>query len=253
MDQKGGGTMNPTRRELLSGLAFSGATLLLSSCAGRRKPSPGHKTSDDENRTANGDVTAVEDLMREHGVLRRALLVYAETAPKLGGRPSSGTVEALRKTAGLFRRFGEDYHERQLEEAAIFPVVRSVPGPAAACVDVLIAQHFRGREITDEILFMTRRSRPGSAELESLGRMMASFASMYQNHAAREDTIVFPAWKRALSAHQLDEAAEKFEEIERRQFGKDGFEDAVRQIGEIEDALGLADLAQFTAPPPPAR
>ena len=44
---------------------------------------------------------------------------------------------------------------------------------------------------------------------------------------------------------------DKFEEIERQQFGKDGYEDAVAQIGQIEQALGLADLAQFTARPPP--
>jgi hypothetical protein len=74
---------------------------------------------------------------------------------------------------------------------------------------------------------------------------------MYQNHAAREDTIVFSAWKEALSERQLHEMGDKFEEIERQQFGKDGYEDAVVQIGQIEQVLGFADLAQFTAPPPP--
>jgi len=74
---------------------------------------------------------------------------------------------------------------------------------------------------------------------------------MYQNHAAREDTIVFPAWKEALSERQLEEMGGKFEEIERQQFRKDGYEDAVAQIGQIEQMLGLADLAQFTAPPSP--
>jgi hypothetical protein len=63
-------------------------------------------------------------------------------------------------------------------------------------------------------------------------------------------TIVFPAWKDALSEHQLDQMGEEFEEIERRQFGKDGFEDAVAQIGQVEAALGYADLAGFNAPPP---
>jgi hemerythrin-like domain-containing protein len=252
MDQKGGGTMNPTRRELLSGLAFSGATLLLSSCAGRRKPLPGHKTSDDENWTANGDVTAVEDLMREHGVLRRALLVYAEAARKPAGSASARTIEALRKTALLFRSFGEDYHEKLLEEAAVFPAVRSASGLAAACVDVLTAQHRRGREITDAVLSMTRRPGIGSSEAEPLGRMMSAFVRMYQNHAAREDTFIFPAWKQALSAEQLAEAADRFEDIERRMFGTDGFGEAVRKIEEIEETLGLADLAQFTAPPPAA-
>jgi hypothetical protein len=39
--------------------------------------------------------------------------------------------------------------------------------------------------------------------------------------------------------------------IEQRQFGKDGYEEAVKQIGDIEGSLGLTDLTQFTAPPPP--
>jgi len=43
----------------------------------------------------------------------------------------------------------------------------------------------------------------------------------------------------------------KFEDIEKEQFGGDGFEDAVKQISAIEGSLGLADIAQFTAPPPP--
>ena len=38
----------------------------------------------------------------------------------------------------------------------------------------------------------------------------------------------------------------EFEEIERRQFGKDGFEDAAAQVGQVEAALGYADLAGLT-------
>jgi len=45
--------------------------------------------------------------------------------------------------------------------------------------------------------------------------------------------------------------AEKFEEIEHQQFGEDGFDDAVKQIGTIEGMLSLTDISQFTMPPPP--
>lgn len=76
---------------------------------------------------------------------------------------------------------------------------------------------------------------------------------MYRNHAAREDTIVLPAWKKTLTSDQLNEMNEKFEDIEHQQFGKDGFDDAVAQVSDIESTLGLADLAKFTAPPPPAK
>jgi hemerythrin-like domain-containing protein len=84
-----------------------------------------------------------------------------------------------------------------------------------------------------------------------LERAFETFVLMYQNHTAREDTIVFPAWKNALSDRQLHEMGDKFEDIERQTFGRDGFDDAVKQVGQVEQVLGLADVAQFTAPPPP--
>ncbi len=195
-------------------------------------------------------VGAVEDLMREHGVLRRAILVYREAAVKLRAKPASVDPDALRRTALLFRSFGEDYHEKKLEEAHIFPTLKRAGGPAAAYVDILIAQHQRGREITDYVLAVTAKGAIVT-DAEPLARALDGVELMYEHHTAREDTVVFPAWKDALSAHQLDEMGETFEEIEHRQFGKDGFEDAVAQIAHIEQALGIADIARFTPPPPP--
>jgi hemerythrin-like domain-containing protein len=196
------------------------------------------------------EVGAVEDLMREHGVLRRVLLVYAESVPKLRGGMAVNAA-ALHRAAELFRDFGEEYHEKKLEEAHIFPRVKKAGGTAAGYVDVLLVQHRRGREITRYILGATTSPRAASGAGEPLARAFESFVRMYQNHTAREDTIVFQAWKNALSARELDEMGEKFEDIETAQFGGDGFEKAVKEIGEIELALGFADLAQFTAPTPP--
>ena len=197
------------------------------------------------------EVGAVEDLMREHGVLRRAILIYREAAVKLRAKPAGVDPDALRRTALLFRSFGEDYHEKKLEEAHIFPTIRRAGGQAAAYVDILIAQHQRGREITDYVLALTAKGAVVSADAEPLARALDGVELMYEHHTAHEDTVVFPAWKDGLSAHQLDEMGEQFEEIEHRQFGKDGFEDAVAQIAHIEQALGIADIARFTPPPPP--
>jgi hemerythrin-like domain-containing protein len=204
-----------------------------------------------QKKGEENEVGAIEDLMREHGVLRRALLVYIESVPKLRANPANLDAGAIARTTKLFRSFGEDYHERKLEEAHIFPAVRKAGGPAAAYVDVLVAQHNRGREITEYILAVTEKGAIGTGDAEPLARVFETFVLMYQNHAAREDTIVFPAWKDALSERQLREMGDRFEDIERQTFGKDGFEDAVKQIAQIEQTLGFADLAQFTAPPPP--
>lgn len=234
---------DPARRRLL--LAFAGGAGASLVASGGRAFADPMRGPGQEKETA-----AVEDLMREHGVLRRALLVYRESAERIrgGGKLDVG---ALNRTARLFRAFGEDYHEKKLEEEHIFPVIRRSGGSAAAYPDVLVSQHNRGREVTDYILAKTGRGMIGAGDAEPLSRAMISFVVMYQNHAAREDTIVFPAWKLALSQKRIEELGDEFEDIEKRQFGHDGFEDAVRTMAEVEHALGYADLAQFTPPPPP--
>jgi hemerythrin-like domain-containing protein len=197
------------------------------------------------------EVTATEDLMREHGVIRRALLVYYELIPKLRQNAASIDASALRQTAQLFRTFGEDYHERMLEEQHIFPLIRKQGRELAHYADVLTEQHNRGREITDYVLAVTNGGKISSAHSEPLAKVFESFVLMYQNHASREDTIVFPAWKKNFSDKRLDEISDQFEDIEHKMFGKDGFEDAEKKISGIEAALGFSDLAQFTPPPPP--
>src|SRR3546814_17103022 len=79
-----------------------------------------------------GEVTANEDLMREHGVLRRILIVYRETAPKLVANSAGVDAAALANAATIFRTFGERYHEKLLEEQHIFPIVRKAGGERSA-------------------------------------------------------------------------------------------------------------------------
>ena len=71
---------------------------------------------------------------------------------------------------------------------------------------------------------------------------------MYEPHAAREDTILFPAFKKAVGPKGYNELGDQFEDIERRTFGGDGFDIAIDKIADIERRLGLADLNAFTAP-----
>jgi hemerythrin-like domain-containing protein len=234
------------RRRFVNAAGMVGAGLMLAGTNSRVV-----RAAEKHDEDSEKEVGAVEDLMREHGVIRRAILVYREAAVKLRAKPSDVDPDILRRTALLFRNFGEDYHEKKLEETHIFPTIKKAGGPAVAYVDILVAQHQRGREITDFVLAVTAKGAIGTGDAEPLARALDSVELMYEHHAAREDTIVFPAWKDALSAHQLGEMGEKFEEIEHQRFGKDGFEDAVTQIGRIEQALGLADIARFTAPPPP--
>lgn len=243
------------RRDFFKGgAAGAGAAFLFVACGtSGANTNSSNKTEkkDEEKGPEKIEVTAVEDLMREHGILRRALLVYSEAALRLRKNAADVSPAALQRTAKLFRAFGEEYHEKKLEEAFIFPRIKERgSGTAAKYPDILIAQHDRGREVTDYIISVTGSAKIG-AEAGAFADMLDSFVRMYQHHAAREDTIVFPAWKGLLSPQEYDDLNEKFEDIEQEQFGEDGFEDAEKQMGEIETSLGIDDILKFTPPAPP--
>src|SRR5207253_1160861 len=60
------------------------------------------------------EVGPPEDLMREHGVLKRVLLIYGEVLRRIDAKQDF-PPEALADAAGIIRSFVEDYHEK-LEE-----------------------------------------------------------------------------------------------------------------------------------------
>ncbi len=246
-----------TRRSFLVSTT-AGGTALLIGCRrdeadgdpGKRAPSASESArKNDGSSEKEHEVTATEDLMRDHGVIRRAIVIYREAAVRLRAKSAEVPAAALQKTAQLLRKFAGDYHEKKLEETHVFPALKRAGGPAAAYLDVLVAQHDRAREINDYIA--AAGAKITAANTEAVARALESFARMYEEHAAIEDTVLFPAWKKSMSAKQLDEMGELFEDIEHKTLGKSGFDDAVDEIAAIERAFRL-DLAWFTAPPPGA-
>lgn len=182
--------------------------------------------------------------MREHGVLKRILLIYGEGIRRLqAGEPNP--VQALNAAAGIIRSFIEDYHE-QLEEQHVFPKLETA-GRLVDQTSVLRTQHQRGRVITDRLLAATGASAPsGQPARDALMRDMSVFIRMYEPHEAREDTVIFPALRDVVPAKELRDMAETFEDEEHRRFGQAGFQGVVEHVADIEKTLGIYDLSQFT-------
>lgn len=191
-------------------------------------------------------VSPIEDLVRQHGILRRIVNIFAEAERRIRLGEADIDTAAIADAAKLFRAFGEDWHERALEEGHVFPALRKAGGEAEKLVNVLLSQHRRGREITGYLINL------GAYEPEPLASALGSMARMYNAHAAFEDTVVFPAWTAKLSKDRLDEIGVTFRDMEREAFGKDGFEYAVARVKEIEQTLQVTDLDVFTAPHPPS-
>ena len=226
----------PSRRAafVATGGLFA-AGLTLSGCGGKAA------------RTAELEVSADEGLMRGHAVLRRILVIYREAAGWLAAGKTDFDAGALGQAGDLFRAFGEDYLERQLQEPHVFVPLQKAGGPAAAMVPVLLAQHNRGREVTAFVRARCEAGRIAPADAGGLARALQDFARMYEAHAAIEDTVVFPAWRQSLSDAERQAAAAQFQQIERSHFDGDAFGVVAGQVAQIEQKLGLADLARFTA------
>lgn len=72
------------------------------------------------------------------------------------------------------------------------------------------------------------------------------FNTMYSPHEAREDTVLFPAFRKIVSRHEYDSLGEEFEKSEHEKFGEDGFATIVDKVARIEKRLGIYELSQFT-------
>ena len=174
------------RRHLL-GISISAAGVIALSACGSSppKPSSGQPGAPSQEEVP---VTPPEDLMREHGVLKRILLIYREGIRRLQAGEQD-PAQALNSGAGIIRSFIEDYHEH-LEEQYVFPKLEQA-GKLTDITTVLRTQHQRGRVLTDPVLAATT----GAAALDEPARQalvqnMLAFIRMYEPHEAREDTVV---------------------------------------------------------------
>jgi len=227
-----------TRRQFLQQTSLAGAGLIAPALAYAQAQSAPEKKKDDE------EISPAEDLMREHGVLNRILLIYDHHLHLLAVKqPFDGSV--LASAADVVRHFVEDYHEK-LEEDFLFPRFLKA-GKLVGLVDTLLAQHKAGRTLTAEIHELgSLATLKFVSDQDKLADSLRAFLRMYRPHEAREDTVLFPAFRSVVSPHEYAALGEDFEKKEDELFGDEGFFKVVDQVAELEKKLGIYDLAQFT-------
>jgi len=227
--ESGGDRRHFVKRSLQAGLVGISGISLLSACSG--------------GKGEDKDVSPPEDLMQEHGLLNRILLIYDHESGQMGSGQAPN-LPALNAAAGIIRSFVEDYHEKQ-EEEYLFPRFKKA-GQLTDLVDTLLRQHNAGRRITDQLLQLTKGPALNADEGQKLVSLLSAFNTMYRPHESREDTVLFPAFRKLVSKHEYDSLGEEFEDNEHKHFGGDGFEMMVDRVAGIEKQLGIYELNQFT-------
>ncbi len=236
------------RREFfrVSAVAGSGLLVAVASPAWGEDPDNAKATSEGDKPAGNSEeeVSPAEDLMREHGVLKRVMLVYDEMLRRWDAKQEV-PPETLAAAASIIRQFVEDYHEK-LEENYLFPRFEKA-NKLTDLVKTLKDQHQAGRKVTDVILQRANlQALKDPAQRAQVVVAIREFNRMYAPHEAREDTVLFPAFRGIVSANEYDSLGEDFEKKENELFGDDGFEKMVDKVAVIEKQLGIYELSQFT-------
>jgi hemerythrin-like domain-containing protein len=224
------------RRDFVAVAGVTGAGVILS---GQASASMGATSSGGSERSH--EVTPAEDLMFEHGVIERLLLIYDEAVRRIESGQQVPEKPIL-DTARIMRDFGEKYHEK-LEEQYVFPRLEE----SRQYVDLtrtLRQQHIAGREITASVLAMSEADM--LADPQRVARALRSFGHMYLPHIASENSVAFRAFHDLMPPEQYSELGEQFEDKEDQLLGEGGFHKIVGQVSDIEKQLGIYDLNQFT-------
>ena len=189
------------------------------------------------------EVPLTEDLMREHGVLNRSLLIYEEIIHRIHHKQDF-PISALQKTIDIIRFFIEGHHER-MEEDYIFPLFEKHK-KELELIATLKEQHIKGREITSHVEKIITSDTIDHAAKQTIKNLLEEFITMYRPHEAHEDTDIFPQVRSFLTEKEFEELGDLFEDFEHQLFGEHGFEDMIKKLASIEKELNLSDLNQFT-------
>jgi hemerythrin-like domain-containing protein len=245
MTQHGDPGADLGRRAFLHAGGVVGTGLFLpATIAADRQAGGGASSQKRAQKEEEEEISPPEDLMREHGVLKRVLLVYGEAIRRIDAKQDL-PPDAVRNGASIIRTFIEDYHEK-LEEDYLFPRFEKA-GRLTDLTKVLRAQHQAGRHVTEQITQLaTAQTLKVPQSAAKLKELMRQFVRMYEPHEAREDTVLFPAFRTIVSKNEFASLGEDFEKKEHQLFGEEGFEKMVDRVASIEKTLGIYDLSQFT-------
>lgn len=157
---------------------------------------------------------AIEDLKNEH----QAILSSLQILDTLTGRLDRG-LDVRRRDIydfiGFLKEFADKCHNGK-EEGILFPALVKAGIPdRGGPIRVMMFEHVRGRELINEM----EAAVSGKEDLQKFRQAAKDYSSLLQAHIEKENSVLFPTAERVLTAAQLDQIYEAFEQHERKVIG----------------------------------
>jgi hemerythrin-like domain-containing protein len=236
-------------------MLLTGGALLLAGCskvASSHVNAPGDAAAREEDDATQSDddsqvayaVSPAEDLLREHGVTQRLLLIFEEGARRIETNQELPTDPFL-SALDIARRFVDEYHAR-VEEEQVFPQFERAQR-LGELIPVLRRQHRVAARISEQL---AQSFGSGAAETPaargSTIALLRSYARMQRAHEARESTLLIPAMRAIMTAGAFDALYDAVKQKETAVLGADGLFTVIDEIAALERTLEIRDLDRFT-------
>jgi hemerythrin-like domain-containing protein len=187
----------------------------------------------------------MEDLMKEHGIVERIMLIYQRMIEKaITGQEVD--ISVIHRASKMVNEYVSKHHEHD-EETYIFPRFREA-NYLVELVDTLEHQHNVSRRLNIEVMELSSKGAEITRdEAVRLLDLCGMFIGMYLPHISRENTILFPTFFDIVSPEYVQEIKEKMEGEEKKLLGETGFRGFMGHIAVLEKEAGCHELSQYTA------
>lgn len=191
-------------------------------------------------------ISPTEILAREHAMIGRLMIAMESMIARLVDDPETDLFP-INHAAIAIKEFGTEHHMAD-EEQFIFPKLREA-GLLEDLIGTLTVQHERARLMIGRIIALTRAGHVDDlGQRNEIANLCMSFVIMYRAHAAREETVVFPALYDAVTENYIDNIGKRMRDEERGLMSDPGLRKLMDNLRKIEAAAGTAELARFTPP-----
>lgn len=184
-------------------------------------------------------ISPTEELCIEHAMLDRIMLAMNHTLKKAGSKKAD--YAPIKQACSMIRQV-VDAHHMVIEEEEIYPKFQGDPILGKMVKD-FEEQHEEARRMVYRMEELAEGGKSSATELKGI---FVDFHDMIMAHAAREETVLFPAMMGTWSDDDLDALKETQEEHERELLGEDAAEKVYEMLGDLEAAAGIESVADFT-------
>ena len=150
------------------------------------------------------------------------------------------------RAALIVKDFVQEYQEK-IEEEHVFPRLQQAE-KLIPLTRVLRRQHGAGKVLTNNIIMtsgsdLTERRQDHA----KVARWLRQYIRMMRLHTAREETDVFPEFRKLISREEYFALGETIDRQRLKVLDNVDFEGWVARVARLEALLGLEDLARVTA------